>query len=107
MIEVHIYHHFAPRNLEEIMSKAFDGIKAKLDAANVSLDGKIAAVQAEVTSLSQQIAQLKASVDAGGLTPAEETQVEQSIDDLTTKMNALNPADPTTLPTPPAPVATP
>lgn len=110
MIEVHIYHHIVPGNLEEVMSKMFDDLKGHLDAANSALDGKIADIKAQVDALVKQIDFYKATVASGGLSPEEEAQLMQSIDDLTTKVKAMNPNDSTVLPsgpTPPTPTPTP
>lgn len=85
------------------MSKMFDDLKGHIDAANAALDGKISDIKAQVDALQKQIDFYRETVAAGGLSPEEETQLMQSIDDLTTKVKAMNPADPTVLPTGPTP----
>lgn len=75
--------------LEQAMSALSDAIAA----ATASADTAISRVSTDITALKAQVAALQAQVDAGG-SPAD----IQALADLTTKLNALDPTTPATIP---------
>lgn len=78
-------------------------LSEKIAAATASTDQAIARVQGDVTTLTAKVAELQALVDQGTATPADLA----ALDDLKTKLDALDPTSTTTLPPTPTNPPTP
>ena len=105
-------------SLEAKMSQLSDAIaaaKASADSASTSLDAAIGRVQVDVDAFKAQMAtmqakidELQALVDAGGATPADIqalADLKAELDAHKAKLDALDPTNPATIPTPAAAAA--
>lgn len=76
--------------------KIMSALSDKIAVVGTAVDDAATRVQTDVASLKAQIAALQAQVDAGGASQAD----LDALDALKTKLDQIDPATPTTLPTP-------
>jgi hypothetical protein len=86
-------------DLQALESKLMSVITDKIAALTTSVDGALARVQEDVTTLQAKIDALQAQVDAGVATPEDLA----ALDALQAKVDALDPVKPDVLPEPPQP----
>ena len=74
--------------------------ESELAALNAAIASETTQVQTGVADLKAQIAALQAQLAQDTVTPEDRAAIKKALEDATTAVKAIDPSDPTTLPTP-------